>query len=109
MTITEMMTIGIQGTRAVRRLGGRQLATAESPVVFDANIAGSLIGHFVSAASGSSLYRRSSFLLDRLGTRVFAPGVTILEEPHQRAEMATRRVACGWPARRPSCCALRWG
>ena len=77
------------GTRTVRRLGGRQLATAESPVVFDANIAGSLIAHFVAAASGSSLYRRSSFLLDRMGARVFAPGVTIREEPHQRAEMAS--------------------
>jgi len=79
----------IAGERTVSRLGGRQVATLEAPVLFDANIAGSLVGHFVSAASGSSLYRRSSFLLDRLGTRVFAPGVTIREEPHQHAEMAT--------------------
>ena len=77
------------GERTVQRLGARRVATHEAPVVFDANIAGSLIGHFVGAASGSSLYRRSSFLLDKLGTRVFAPGVTLREEPHQRAEMAT--------------------
>jgi len=77
------------GERTVQRLGGRRLATLEAPVVFDANVAGSLIGHFVSAASGSSLYRRSSFLLDRLGTRVFAPGVTIREEPLEHGEMAT--------------------
>jgi PmbA protein len=77
------------GERTVQRLGGRRLATLEAPVLFDANVAGSLIGHFVSAASGSSLYRRSSFLLDRLGTRVFASGVTIREEPHEYAEMAT--------------------
>jgi PmbA protein len=61
------------GERAVRRLGGRKLPTGEAPVLFDATIAGGLLGHFVSAASGSSLYRRSSFLLDRLGSRVFAP------------------------------------
>ena len=79
----------IAGERTVQRLGGRRLATLEAPVLFDANVAGSLIGHFVSAASGSSLYRRSSFLLDRLGTRVFASGVTIREEPHEYAEMAT--------------------
>lgn len=79
----------IAGERAVRRLGGRKHATGESAVVFEANVAGSLLGHFVSAASGSSLYRRSSFLLDRLGTRVFAPGVTIREEPHQGGEMAS--------------------
>ena len=79
------------GRRSVRRLGGRKLPTADAPVVFDANIAGGLIGHFVAAASGSSLYRRSSFLLDRLGTRVFAPGVEIREDPHQPGEMASSR------------------
>jgi len=79
----------IAGERAVRRLGGRRIATMEVPVLFDANIAGSLISHYVTAASGSSLYRRSSFLLDRLGTEVFAPIVEIHEEPHLRGEMAS--------------------
>jgi PmbA protein len=79
----------VAGQRTVQRLGGRRIATVEAPILFDANVAGSLIGHFVSAASGSSLYRRSSFLLDKLGTRIFAPAVTIREEPHQHAEMAT--------------------
>src|SRR5258706_8288851 len=52
-------TVGrIAGERTVRRLGGRRLPTTEAPVIFDANIARSLIGHFVSPASGSSLYRR---------------------------------------------------
>jgi PmbA protein len=77
------------GLRSVSRLGGSKVPTGESPVVFDANIAGGLLGSFVSAASGSSLYRRSSFLLDRLGTRVFAPGVEIREEPLQPGEMAS--------------------
>src|SRR5450432_128792 len=77
------------GERTVRRLGGRRLPTAEAPVLFDANIAASLIGHFVSAASGSSLYRRSSFLLDRLGTPVFSPVVEIAEEPHLPGEVAS--------------------
>lgn len=77
------------GERAVRRLGGRRLPTTEAPVIFEANIAGSLIGHFVSAASGSSLYRHSSFLEGRLGTAVFAPGVDILEDPHRPGEFAS--------------------
>jgi PmbA protein len=77
------------GERTVRRLGGRRLPTTEAPVLFDANVAGSLIGHFVSAASGSSLYRRSSFLLDRLGSRVFSPMVQIVEEPHLPGEVAS--------------------
>jgi PmbA protein len=59
------------------------------PVLFDANVAGSLIGHYVSAASGSSLYRHSSFLEDRLGTAVFSPQVEILEDPHRPGELAS--------------------
>jgi len=77
------------GERTVRRLGGRRLPTTEAPVIFEANIASSLLGHFVSAASGSSLYRHSSFLIDRLGTGVFAPQVEILEDPHRPAELAS--------------------
>ena len=83
-------TVGrIAGERTARRLGARKLPTSESPVIFEANIASGLLGHFVSAASGSSLYRRSSFLLDRLGTRVFAPGIDIHENPHLQGEMAS--------------------
>lgn len=77
------------GERTVRRLGGRRIPTTEAPVLFEAGVAGSLIGHFVSAASGSSLYRRSSFLLDRLGTPVFAPGVEIFEDPFVPGGMAS--------------------
>jgi PmbA protein len=79
----------VAGERAVRRLGGRRLATLEAPVLFEANVAASLISHFVQAASGSNLYRRSSFLLDRLLTPVFAPAVRILEDPHRPGEMAS--------------------
>ncbi len=77
------------GERAVRRLGSRRLPTTECPILFEANVAGSLVSHFVSAASGSSLYRRSSFLLDRMGTQVFAPEVHLDEDPHRPGEMAS--------------------
>jgi PmbA protein len=77
------------GERTVRRLGARRIATTEAPVLFEAGVAGSLLGHFVTAATGSSLYRRSSFLLDRLGTAVFSPAVEILEDPFQPGGMAS--------------------
>ena len=77
------------GERAVRRLGARRVATAEVPVLFEASVAGSLVGHFVSAASGSSLYRRSSFLVDAAGRPVFSPLVTIAEEPHLPGAMGS--------------------
>ncbi|QJR14709.1 metalloprotease PmbA [Usitatibacter palustris] len=79
----------VSGQRAVSRLGSRRLPTGDVPVLFDANISGSLLGSFVGAASGSSLYRRSSFLLDKLDTAIFAPHVQILEDPHQHGEMAS--------------------
>ena len=79
----------ITGERAVRRLGARRVATGEFPVLFENNVAASLISHFVSAASGSSLYRRSSFLLDRVGTQVFSPVVEILEDPFRPGDGAS--------------------
>ncbi len=69
------------GTRCVRRLGGKQLDTTEVPVLFEAPIASSLIGHFVGAASGGSLYRKSSFLLDSLGREIFSPCVQLHDVP----------------------------
>ena len=72
----------IAGERTVRRLNARGLGTLECPVLFEASEAADLIGAFVGAVSGGSLYRRSSFLLDSLGRQVFAPHVSIREEPH---------------------------
>jgi PmbA protein len=72
----------IAGTRTARRLNARQLATRDCPVIFEAPEAGDLIGSFVHAVSGGSLYRKSSFLLDSLGQQIFAPHVQIREEPH---------------------------
>lgn len=69
------------GERTVARLNGRRVKTGRYPVLFEAPVAASLIGHFVSAASGGSLYRRSSFLLDSLGKPVFSDRVTIDEDP----------------------------
>ena len=67
--------------RTVRRLGGHQLSTRKTPVIYEAPVATSLLSHFVGAIRGSSLYRRSSFLLDHLGKPVFAPSVRIHEQP----------------------------
>ena len=70
------------GERAARRVGARKISTTQAPVLFEAPIASSLLGHFVSAVSGGSLYRKSSFLLDSLGKQVFSPLVQIQDLPH---------------------------
>jgi PmbA protein len=77
------------GDRAVRRLAARKIRTTQAPVLFEAPIASSLLGHFVSAVSGGNLYRKSSFLLDSAGQAVFAPLVNIIEEPHLRGGLAS--------------------
>ena len=67
--------------RAVARLGGRKVKTAEVPVLFEAPLAAGLLGSFVHAASGGSLYRKASFLVDHLGQRLFPEFVNIGERP----------------------------
>ena len=69
------------GKRALARVGAKKIATAQVPVLFEAPVAASLLGHFVSAVSGGSLYRKSSFLVDSLGKTVFSPRVDITEDP----------------------------
>ncbi len=69
------------GDRAARRLGARRIKTGEFPVLFDPLLAAGLVGHFVAAVSGGSLYRKSSFLLDAKGKAIFSPLVQIDEDP----------------------------
>jgi PmbA protein len=81
--LEDAATVGrTAGERTLRRLGSRQLGTLECPVIFEAPEAADLVGFFVQAVSGGSLYRKSSFLLDSLGTQVFAPHIHLREEPH---------------------------
>ncbi|MXZ81200.1 MAG: metalloprotease PmbA [Gammaproteobacteria bacterium] len=67
--------------RTVNRIGARKLATGEYPVVFEAPVAQSLVGHLVSAIQGAGLYKKASFLHDRLGCRIFPQGIHIHEQP----------------------------
>ncbi|MGA7594712.1 MAG: metalloprotease PmbA [Gallionella sp.] len=71
----------IAAERTVRRLNARQLGTMQVPVLFEAPIASGLLGSFVNAVSGGSLYRKSSFLLDQLDKPVFAGHINITDVP----------------------------
>ncbi|MFT6779258.1 MAG: PmbA protein, partial [Paraglaciecola sp.] len=64
------------------RLGARKVKTCVAPVLFDREIASGLFGHFISAISGGSVYRKSSFLLDKLGQQVLPSWLNITERPH---------------------------
>jgi len=79
----------IAAERTVRRLNARQIATMQVPVLFEAPIASGLLGSFVGAVSGGSLYRKSSFLLDQMDQQIFAPHINISDVPDIRKGLAS--------------------
>jgi len=68
--------------RALRRLNAQRLPTGAAPVVFSAEVATTLLSHFVGAINGRSLYRKASFLLDHIGRQIFPAHIHIHERPH---------------------------
>lgn len=68
--------------RTIRRLQGRSLSTRQCPVLYSAEVASSLFGSLIGAISGGNLYRKSSFLLNALGTRIFPEFIHIHEQPY---------------------------
>jgi PmbA protein len=89
--LDEPEAVGLEAARrTVRRLGARQIPTGTYPVVFDPPTASSLVRHLASAISGPALYRRTSFLVDRLGDLVTSAIVTIVDDPLRVAGPASR-------------------
>ncbi len=87
--------------RTLRRLGARKVATQEVPVVFDPDMAASLLGSLCSAASGSTIYRGASFLVGKLGERVAAPGLTVVDDGRMPGGLGSRPFdGEGLPTRR---------
>ncbi|HOL64539.1 MAG TPA: metalloprotease PmbA [Accumulibacter sp.] len=83
-------TIGrMAAQRALTRIGARKIKTCKVPVIFEAPLAAALIGSFVHAVSGGSLYRKTTFLADSLGQRVFSKRVNISERPHLSRALAS--------------------
>ena len=71
------------GEKAVKRLNPRSMKSQSVPVVFHPDEAGGLLGHFAGAISGAAIARGVSFLKDRMGTAIFAPGINIIDDPHR--------------------------
>ena len=71
------------GERAVERLNPRKVTTRKVPVVFDPRVAGSLVSHLASAANGASVARKTSFLRDKMGAKLFADGIRIIDDPRR--------------------------
>jgi PmbA protein len=78
------------GERAVKRRNPRKVPTGRVPVVFDPRVAGSLVGHLASAINGTAIVRKTSFLMDKMGERLFRPGVRVVDDPLRRRGLRSR-------------------
>jgi PmbA protein len=78
------------GERAVERLHPRKVDTRRVPVVFDRRVAGSLIGHLASGINGSAIARKTSFLKDKMGKRLFKSGIDVIDDPLRRRGLRSR-------------------
>ena len=84
-------TIGREaGERATARVDPAKLGTQALPIVFDPRVGTSLLGHLVGAITGGAIARGTSFLRDALGAELFAPGITIRDEPHRIRGLRSR-------------------
>ncbi len=68
------------GHRTVRRLGARKVATCRVPIVFDPEMAGSFLGNLCSAVNGYAIYKGASYLIGRLGEKIAADNITIVDD-----------------------------
>lgn len=80
----------LAGERSVRRLGSRRPPSGRVPVVFDRRVSRSLLGHFASAISGTSIARGTSFLKNKMNEPVFADGIVITDDPHRIRGLGSR-------------------
>lgn len=78
------------GERAARRLGARKIASQKAGVIFESRLAGRMLSPFISGISGSAVARGVSFLKDKLGEQVFAPGFEIREDPFVKRGLGSR-------------------
>ncbi len=78
------------GEQAVARLNPGRLVSGATTIVYDRRVGGSLVGHMLGAISGQAITRKTSFLLDSLGSQVFAHGITIRDDPHRPHGLRSR-------------------
>lgn len=81
----------LAGERAVSKLNPRKPKAGRYPILFDPRVAGSILTHFAAAISGGAVARKASFLLDKLGQRVFAGDVRIVDDPLRIRGVRSRR------------------
>ena len=89
--LEDAATIGrVAAEKALARMNPTRPRTAKLPVVYDPRVSSSLLGHLMSAVNGGSIARGTSFLKDKLGSRIFAPGITVRDDPRRPRGLRSR-------------------
>jgi PmbA protein len=70
----------IAAQRALRRLGARKVKTQKAPIIFDPLVATSILGHIFEGVNGDSVYRGASFLAGKLGQKIAAENITVIDD-----------------------------
>jgi len=78
------------GEKTVRRLGPRKAGSARVPVVYDPRVSGGMLRHLAGAINGAAIARGTSFLKDKMGERIFAEGITVVDDPHRKRGLASK-------------------
>ena len=69
--------------RTIKRLGAKQISSRQATVLFDPSMAKSLVSHLIGAIKGGAIYKKASFMLDKVGEPILPDFVTIAENPHK--------------------------
>lgn len=89
--LPDPVTIGKEAARrAARRVNPKKVKSQSVPVVFDPRVSGSIIRHLISAISGPSVARGTTFLKGKLGEEVFARELSIIEDPLRASGLRSR-------------------
>lgn len=78
------------GERAVRRLAPRKVKSQAVTIVYDPRVSAGLVGHFAGAISGAAIARKTSFLQQSMGKRIFAQGIEIVDDPHRKRGLRSK-------------------
>jgi PmbA protein len=78
------------GHRAVRRLGARKVKTCQVPLVLDPRVSRGLLGSLAGAINGAGVARGTTFLKDKMGSRIFKPGIRVVDDPHRLRGLRSR-------------------
>lgn len=89
--LTDPVEIGrTAGEKAVARLNPRKVGTKQVPVIYSPRVSAGLLGHLVGAINGNSVARGTSFLKEKMGEEIFAPHITIVDDPHRKRGLRSK-------------------